>query len=176
MHDQLIRAQEFAAKVHQNQFYDRFPYFKHLEDVYNVLVSAGYSEDTEEGLNILTAAWLHDCMEDRGVSYSDLKRAFNEDVAEIVFCVTDEIGRNRHEKKEKTYPKIRSNPDAIIVKVADRIANVKNSVNKPKSDNDFLSMYRKEHKKFKWILQIPGHATQLWETLDNLLVTKVKEG
>lgn len=177
MHKQITKAQEFAAKAHQNKLYGQFPYFKHLQDVYQVLIDHGYSENDEDGLNILTAAYLHDAMEDAGKSYSDLKRAFNEDVAEIVFCVTDEIGRNRVEKKEKTYPKTKTNPDAIVVKIADRIANTRNSLENPddpQKSGDFLKMYRKEYKKFRWALFVPGHAVSLWETLDNLMVSSGK--
>ncbi len=44
--------------------------------------------------------------------------------------MTDELGRNRKERKEKTLPKIAALYDAIVVKLADRIANMRNSTKK----------------------------------------------
>jgi len=109
MHDQLKKAREFALKCHNVQVYGGiFPYFKHLEDVYLVLVEFGFTD--ERDLDILTASFLHDTIEDTATSYNDLKKAFGENVAEIVYCMSDELGRNREEKKKKTYPKIRGNP------------------------------------------------------------------
>lgn len=49
-------------------------------------------------------------------------------MAEIVFCVTNEQGRNRKERIKRTYPKIRNNRWAQFVKLCDRIANVEHSL------------------------------------------------
>lgn len=66
------------------------------------------------------------------------------------------------EKKQKTYPKIRSNPDAIIIKLADRIANVE--------WGGMTDMYTKEFAEFQDVLRIKDHATKMWEHLEKLLV------
>lgn len=161
----IKKAMEFASKAHSNKTYDEFPYFKHLQDVYNVLLSTHYKDNED----LLCAAFLHDCMEDTGVSYSDLKKSFNENIAEIVFCVTDSNdGRNRKEKKLLTYPKIASNPDAIVIKLADRIANMEHSL-KQGRDSGFFEMYREEYKLFRWNLFRQGHAEILWKRLDDLM-------
>lgn len=166
---QVKAARYFAEKAHQAQTYGNgLPYTKHLDDVYNVLIRFGFSESNPAHLNILTAAYLHDSMEDTATSYSDLKRSFNEEVAEIVYCMTDELGRNRKEKKEKTYPKIRENPKSLILKLADRIANIENSIGSG-VESDFLSMYKKEYSMFRWNLKIPGHAEKFWNHLDKLM-------
>jgi (p)ppGpp synthase/HD superfamily hydrolase len=87
------------------------------------------------------ACALHDTLEDTSLSYNDIQKAFGKEVAEIVFCVTDELGRNREERKEKTYPKIQSNWKATVVKICDRIANIEQS----RSYNQKLfDMYKKE--------------------------------
>jgi len=149
MSDLILKARAFVLKKHNVQTYgDVYPYFKHLEDVYNVLIQFGFT--AEYDIDILLAGWLHDCMEDCPVSFNDVKKEFDENIAEIVFCVTDELGRNRKERKAKTYPKIRSNAKAIIVKVADRIANAEFSKSQKSPQ---YGMYVKEFPDFQKNLQ-----------------------
>lgn len=156
-------AMEFGHKAHASQMYDHFPYFKHLEDVSKVLVRFGYTDGLYQA-----CAFLHDSIEDTATSYSDIKKVFGEEIAEVVYCMTDEIGRNRKEKKEKTLPKIRSNPDSIVVKLADRIANIEHTLAHT-PENDFLGMYKREHKAFRWALYVPGHCDEMWAYLDGLM-------
>lgn len=152
-------ARMVAAKTHGNQLYDKiFPYSKHLDDVVEVLKDFGLAG------KYLVAGYLHDSMEDGNLSYKDIKGYFGEEVAEIVYCVTDELGRNRKERKEKTLPKIRSNPDAVIVKLADRIANIQHGGK--------IEMYKKEYGSFRDSLidvEVPYGADKMWQRLDNLL-------
>lgn len=161
MHEQIKKAREFALKAHTTQTYGTiYPYFKHLEDVYNTLIKFGFDESGD--LDILTASFLHDSIEDANVSYSDLKKAFDGNIAEIVYCMTDEMGRNRKERKEKTYPKIRSNAKSLILKVADRIANVEFSSTQ---DSGHINMYRDEYHDFEFNLRIYRHIDGMWEHL-----------
>mgnify|MGYP003658287619 CR=1 FL=1 len=152
-------ARMVAVKAHTGQDYDKiFPYEKHLDDVVSVLHGFGY------GGRFIVAGYLHDVLEDCPISYKYIKNYFGLVVAEMVYCVTDEIGRNRVEKKSKTLPKIASNPDAIILKLADRIANV--------NHGGKIDMYSKEFTAFYDALYIPGHADELWNQLKTLLKIK----
>lgn len=167
MHELIKKAMAFVTKKHMSQTYSNcYPYFKHPEDVYNVLIEFGFKEDNPEDLPILVSGWLHDTMEDTSTSYTDLKNEFGIEIAEIVYCMTDELGRNRKEKKAKTYPKIRSNSKAIIVKVADRIANVRFGISEKSSQ---LEMYKKEFEEFQYNLRIYKHIEPMWECLTKLL-------
>jgi len=153
-------ARMVAVKAHSNQDYDGlFPYEKHTDDVVDVLKRFGYSG------KYIVAGYLHDVMEDNGISFTKIARHFGYDVAEMVYCVTDELGRDREEKKRKTLPKTASNPDAIILKLADRIANIEHGGK--------LDMYRKEYAKFKDALydNTPPDALKMWECLDKLILT-----
>lgn len=158
--DKLLRDALFVAEnAHKNQKYDEiFPYIKHIYDVIDVLKRFDFKSN-----KMLIGAALHDTIEDDGISYNDIKKHFGIDVAEMVFCVTDELGRNRKEKKEKTLPKTMSNPDAIILKLADRIANIEHGGK--------IDMYRKEQIDFKGTLYLstPLEARVMWDYLDNLL-------
>ena len=111
----------------------------------------------------IVAGYLHDSIEDDGISYNDIKKHFGFDVAEMVYCVTDELGRNRKEKKEKTLPKTASNSDAIILKLADRIANIQHGGK--------IDMYLKEYNEFKGalFLNTPKDGKAMWDHLDVLL-------
>lgn len=157
------RALMVAEKAHRNQTYDIYPYMYHIRQVAKIAEDLGYDE------SIILGCILQDTLEDTDLSYNDIKKAFGQEVAEIVYCVTDELGRNRDEKKEKTYPKIKSNWKATVVKICDRIANVTHSKDYNKS------MYEKyfiENNKF--ILNIKNNehpqneVNKAWEKLENI--------
>ena len=146
-----------AIKAHGNQDYSGiFPYEKHLEDVIDVLKRFNIVHT-----KYLCAGYLHDVLEDGAVSYTKIKNYFGKDVAEMVYCVTDEMGRNRREKKEKTLPKTAENPDAVIIKLADRIANIEMGGK--------IDMYAKEYDEFKKKLHWPCKlAEPMWDHLDKI--------
>jgi (p)ppGpp synthase/HD superfamily hydrolase len=153
-----------AISLHGMQNYDGYPYYYHLEQVVDVLKEFGFSDD-----KYVIAGYLHDVMEDTAISYNDIKKQFGEEIAEIVYCVTDELGRNRKERKEKTYPKIASNPDAVIIKLADRIANMRNSIEKKHSMSD---AYVKEFDDFESALYNDNSeqaVIDMWVELNNLI-------
>jgi (p)ppGpp synthase/HD superfamily hydrolase len=151
-------ARMVSIQAHGNQTYDEiFPYKKHLDDVVDVLKRFGFSG------KFIVAAYLHDIIEDTSLSYNKIKKHFGLEVAEMVYCVTDELGRDRKEKKQKTLPKIASNQDAIILKLGDRIANIEHGGK--------IEMYAKEYQEFKGalFLNTPADGKAMWEHLETLL-------
>ena len=158
-------ARMVGVKAHSNQSYDEiFPYEKHLDDVVDVLKRFDFKSN-----KMLIGAALHDAIEDDGISYNDINKHFDKEVAEMVYCVTDELGRNRKEKKEKTLPKTASNKDAIILKLADRIANIEHGGK--------IDMYAKEYQEFKGalFLNTPSGGRGMWDLLDILLKINLVE-
>jgi (p)ppGpp synthase/HD superfamily hydrolase len=156
------RALLVADKAHANQTYDIYPYGYHIRQVVEIADELGYDE------SIIVASALHDTLEDTELSYNDLKKAFGEEVAEIVYCVTDEIGRSRKERKEKTYPKIKSNWKATVVKICDRIANMQHS---KEYNPKLFDMYKKEHDDFLKSLMCKDHpqeTNKAWQELNKL--------
>jgi guanosine-3',5'-bis(diphosphate) 3'-pyrophosphohydrolase len=156
----LEEVKMFAIRFHGLQDYDGFPYHKHLIDVESLVLR--FSND----FDLHIAAWLHDILEDCPVSYNDIKSKFGERVAEIVYAVTDELGRNRKERKEKTYPKIKSNNDAVLIKICDRIANIENCI---LTNNSMLKAYKKEHENFVMSLKSDGVWDDAWNYLENVI-------
>lgn len=156
------RAYLVAEKCHSNQHYDIFPYLYHIRKVVQVAEELGYDQ------SIIVACILHDSMEDGDLSYKDIKTYFGEEVAEIVFAVTDELGRNRKERKAKTYPKIRANWKATVVKICDRIANVTHS---KEFNSKMFEMYQKENEVFVSSIQSDEHPIDVqkaWNKLDSI--------
>jgi len=136
----LLVAWDYASKHHKGQMYGSKPYMVHLKNVSDVALDLNYTDE-----KILIGCLLHDIVEDTKVNFEDLKSRFGQEVAEIVYCVTDELGRNRKERKSKTYKKIRNNPNAIVVKLCDRISNITESMGKNNYNLKLMKMYLDEH-------------------------------
>lgn len=157
------RAMLVAEKAHAGQSYDIYPYIYHVKQVTEIAEKLGYDE------SIVVACILHDTLEDGNLSYNDILKSFGEEIAEIVYAVTDELGRNRKERKLKTYPKIKNNWKAVAVKLCDRIANIKQSKDyNPK----MLKCYQDEHDDFvNNIYNISHPQNELgkaWDMLDEI--------
>ncbi len=167
---ETIRALMFAEGAHAGQKYGSNRYTDHLRAVYCVLHVHG-----EKDLDVLTAAILHDTIEDSKVDFELVAACFSHPVAEIVQAVTNEPGKNRAERHEKTYPKILANEKALRVKLADRIANTRACIRM--GDHGLLEMYTKEWPTFQKHLRMTGFTPiveRLWATLDNLM-TETKD-
>ena len=161
MNDMIQIASLFAAEKHKDQKYGSNNYTSHLSDVVRTLKEFGVTD-----VDMLSAAWLHDVVEDTDTSVDEIKNMFNDRVADLVWRVTNEPGKNRAERHEKTYAKIKASPDALRLKLADRIANVRTS----KVDNEKLfKMYKKEYKGFKNELYSSGLHEDMWNELDRLI-------
>lgn len=136
--DLILNARRFAHKYHGDQKYSQeFPYTMHLQATESVLLRFGITDP-----ELRAAAWLHDVLEDTTATYENVALFFGDRIADIVSAVTEPKGGNRKWRHEQTYPRIRESADAVIVKLADRIANVEASGNK-------FYMYVKEYPEFK---------------------------
>ncbi len=163
--ERLLKAREFAIKAHGNQKYGDKPYKFHLQKVQETMKR--YHIATSN-LFILIAGWLHDVLEDTATSKNEIVKDFGEEVADIVYRVTDEPGADRTERKRKTYHKIRGHIRATTVKLCDRIANAEASSDVPEK----LKMYKNEHGEFRDAVCIQDHDSflgDLWRHLDQLL-------
>lgn len=107
------RAELFAKSIHHNQI-DKAGklYAEHLQSVVNNLV-----EPTEE---MIAVAWLHDSVEDTEVTLDDLSRYFGDIVSDAVFAITKVKG----ESYDKYLSRVKANPIARLVKIADLTHNM----------------------------------------------------
>lgn len=159
--DKIEKARVFAIRAHGKQKYEDQPYEYHLRQVEEL------AKDFELSENVRVAAWLHDVLEDTDVFFEDVMVAFGIKVFDLVNSVTNEGGGNRKDRLQRTYQKIRRNPEAVALKLCDRIANVRACIHF--SNNKLMKMYVKEQEDFEKALRRPGEWDGLWKALHNLL-------
>jgi len=144
--DQLTRAKHFAVTAHGSQMYGKgLPYEYHLQKVHDEMIRVGIDDK-----DLLICAFLHDTIEDADINIRTIECAFGWKPAAITWAVSDGPGQNRKERKAGVYPKIRMIPDAAVVKLADRVANFRASLNSAEKRNDprMMCMYLKESEDF----------------------------
>ena len=169
-----IAARNMAVRAHGNQRYGGGPYVHHLNEVVDILWQYGYTaRETQQ------AGYLHDTLEDTSLTERDIMDAFGQVVADIVLFCTDEKGPNRKTRKALTYTRMRAvlesgDPpkwlaQAIRVKLADRLANLRNSsLAPPRGNPGLLAMYRGEAVAFRSALYLEGVADGMWDEYDRL--------
>ena len=119
-------AYKIAMRYHADQMYGDKPYEVHLQAVRDVLVEFGYIQE-----DLLCAAWLHDIIEDTDCPVKLLADRFGPEVVNLVWAVTG-FGVNRKARAEDAYRKMQHEPRAVILKCADRIANMRASIGSDK--------------------------------------------
>ena len=137
------RAREFAIQSHGNQKYGEHPYSVHLDAV--AKISRSYGETAE------IISYLHDVVEDTDVKIEEIESIFGSLIATSVAILTDEPGKDRKERKSKTYAKMANVSGdaevALIVKAADRLANMRACI--VDNNQSLLEVYKTEYPIFK---------------------------
>jgi guanosine-3',5'-bis(diphosphate) 3'-pyrophosphohydrolase len=163
------KARSFAIVAHGDQKYGDKPYASHLDAVAELVTP--YGEDA------VVLAYLHDTAEDTDATVQEIETAFGPHIAACVSLLTDELGHNRKERKTKTYAKLAkvSGPTelALVVKAADRLANVRACLEDKKQG--LWEMYRGEHPVFRGAAYRAGLCDELWSELDSSLTEKAFE-
>ena len=121
------RARVFATAAHaavgQVRKYTFEPYIVHPAEVAKIVRDAGGTEV------MVAAAWLHDTVEDTGVTIETIRAEFGVEVAELVGWLTDvsrpEHGNRAHRKALDRAHSAAAPAEAQTVKLADLIANTR---------------------------------------------------
>lgn len=130
----LHSAARFAAERHADHRRKdprRLPYINHLIEVAQLLACAVGDTDVQ----LVMAGYLHDSIEDVGVTFDELNQHFGDDVASLVLEVTDDKSLSREERKQ-----LQIEHAATIsrrgqwLKQADKISNVRSMVDSPPTD------------------------------------------
>jgi (p)ppGpp synthase/HD superfamily hydrolase len=119
--DIVARVRAFAVTKHGGQLrkYSDEPYVVHLDAVVGILRSFGITAPA-----VLAAAYLHDTVEDTEATIQDIHDSFGEQIAELVYWLTDaEQGRRRMRKTMSAWRLGRAPWDAKMIKLADLIDN-----------------------------------------------------
>lgn len=137
-----LDAMMFARDVHKDQVrkYTGNPYTDHLAEVAGIVATIAPS--TLEGNYMVATAWLHDCVEDQGVTFDHLRWQFGQRVAEGVMLLSDLEAGNRAERKAASRARLAAAPDWVqSIKCADLISNTASIV---QHDPEFAVVYLEE--------------------------------
>jgi (p)ppGpp synthase/HD superfamily hydrolase len=161
----ISSARDFAAAAHGSQENAGEPLLAHLDEV-AVLVRA-YGELHQ------TVAYLHHIIEDSDVPLEEIRQSFGQEVADYVGLLAGPPNPDPVERRRLTYAGLaKISPEdpqavALIVKVADRLANVQDCF--IKEDRGRMRKYRRDHRDFRAAVYRPGLAVPLWDELTELI-------
>jgi (p)ppGpp synthase/HD superfamily hydrolase len=146
----ILAAAQYAAEKHATQrrkgaFGE--PYLNHLIEV-AYLVSTALSQPDP---NLVAAALLHDVIEDAGVTAQELAEKFSPDVAALVVEMTDDKSLPKAERKRLQIEHAsKLSPRAQVIKLADKISNLRSILVSPPADWD----YARRRQYFQWGKQV----------------------
>lgn len=127
----LVRAYAFAVEKHSTQRRkdaEKSPYINHPIALVDVLANEGNVTNIET----LCAAALHDTIEDTETTPEELKSIFGKKISEIVQELTDDNTQPKNARKENQIKHAPNcSPEAKIVKLADKICNLRNILAAP---------------------------------------------
>lgn len=127
----LLRAIDFAARKHRAQRRKdeaASPYINHPVSVALLLAEVGGVSDPD----ILSAAILHDTLEDTETTAAELEAAFGSRVRALVQEVSDDRSLPKSERKRLQVEHARSlSQGAALIKLGDKIDNVRDIMTAP---------------------------------------------
>ena len=130
----FVKAVAFAADKHRTQRRkdaDASPYINHPIALANVLANEGGVTDVV----VLSAAVLHDTIEDTNTTAEELTAIFGAKITATVLDVTDDKSLDKHDRKQRQIehaPHI--SKEAKLVKLADKICNLRDILVSPPAD------------------------------------------
>lgn len=130
----ILKATEFAARKHRDQRRkddSASPYINHPIALASILsIEGGVTDEV-----VLAAALLHDTIEDTDTAESELVENFGEEVAQVVVQVTDDKTLPKAERKRlQIEHAAKISYRARLVKLADKIANIRDVAHSPPKD------------------------------------------
>lgn len=119
----ISKAADFAARAHVDQKRKgakEEPYINHLAEVGLLLAETGGDAA------LVAAGWLHDTIEDCGITRDQIEAAFGHDIASLVADVTDERGLEKSERKRRQIEHAGEKcARAKCLKIADKTSNLR---------------------------------------------------
>ena len=155
------KAKVFATAAHaavaQLRKYTNEPYIVHPAEVAGIVATVPHTDE------MLAAAWLHDTVEDTGVTIETIRAEFGEKVAELVGWLTD-VSRPDHGNRAARKAVDRAHTamapaEAQTIKLADLISNTRSIM---EHDEKFAKTYLEE-KRLLLEVMTKGDATLMSE-------------
>lgn len=166
------KARIFAEAAHagQERLYGAGPYIQHPARVANALRVLGEPEE------VVAAAWLHDVIEDCGVTEADLILEFGLNVARLVVAVSNVYGEgygNRAARKAAEARRLAGIPvGAKNIKLADMADNIPSIVD---NDPEFAKVYLREKEELLEVLYEPDINLYLFAYVKGIINAGKKE-
>lgn len=148
---QVFKDWAIERHVVTNHYYaDNLPYSFHLDMVVKEVehwLSMCYPDmQADIRHDYVSAAYGHDLIEDTRTSYNNVLQRSNKWIADVIYALTNEKGRNRDERANDAYYRgIIETDGACFVKICDRIANVKFGI---LTSSHMIARYKKENDHF----------------------------
>lgn len=132
----VLKALAFAAAKHKDQRrkdVDASPYINHPISLANILCNEASITD----IDVICAALLHDTVEDTDTEPEELEAGFGKAIHDIVMEVTDDKSLPKEVRKQRQIDHAAHLSDkAKLVKLADKIANLRDVADSPPPDWD----------------------------------------
>lgn len=161
---QIKKAIQFAARKHHGQMRretEPLPYITHLFSVALLIAEDGAHDD------VVTAALLHDTLEDTPTTREEIVDAFNERVAELVESVSEikeKEGRKLNWKEYKTNYLVlmeKIDDEALLIALADKVDNIESwNEELEKEGPAFLEHWKQSDREYVWFY---GEALRIAE-------------
>ena len=154
---QIKRAVQFAARKHHKQMRISstaeapLPYITHLFSVALLVAEDGADDD------VVTAALLHDTLEDTETTPEEIVALFNEHVLELVLAVSEvkEAGHKKIEWKERKTAYLanleQASDEAVLIAIADKIDNIESKLEEfEREGSAFLKNWKQPSADYLW--------------------------
>lgn len=146
----VLKALAFAAHKHRDQRRKdprASPYINHPIALANVLMNEAGVRDTK----VICAALLHDTVEDTETTPEELEEHFGRAVRDIVLEVTDDKNLPKAERKRLQIVKAKGlSRRAKLVKLADKICNLRDIAESPPADWDL----KRQQEYYDWAKRV----------------------
>ena len=171
-HRLILKATSFSSQKHiQQRRKDEFstPYINHPVSVALVIADIGGVDDSE----ILAAALLHDTLEDTETTPEELETEFGKRVCQYVLEVSDDMTLSKEERKAKQIEHASHlSEGAALIKLGDKISNVKDVINNPQ--DDWSLNRRKEY--LIWAEKVIDNCPKVNNQLEKRFKEIIKKG
>jgi myo-inositol-1(or 4)-monophosphatase len=120
----IRKAAEFAARAHEGALRkgSRIPYISHPMEV--AMIVALMTDDRD----LIAAAYLHDVIEDAGVTYQELEEEFGTRIAQLVKKESEDKSKTWLERKQATIDRLKdARKEDKILAFGDKLSNLRST-------------------------------------------------
>lgn len=160
----VLKALAFAAHKHRDQRRkdnNASPYINHPIALATVLCNEGGITD----VNVLCVALLHDTIEDTETTPTELTELFGKTISDLVMEVTDDKSLPKAERKRlQIEHAANASYEAKLVKLADKISNLRDIANCPPADWDL----KRKREYFDWAKKVVDQVRETNPVLEGI--------